>query len=245
MKPLALRIALVVVASSFAVGCTNFQAKWTYPWDGGRLHRSAASHKLTIAVMPFEDDRPLENSNAGFYVAMIPLVPYGTAVFNRPEAASVYSYGFEMPDDLARAAEDSLRRSGMVRRSFFTYGSDLDEADYVLRGVTNSTTYKRTVTFYGLSLPGDLLWLLGFPTGNNEVSLDLNLRLESPDGQVHWEFASTEHLKKTQWIYAQGTTRVLKDLPSLMENTMNDALADLESHMPRLVAAAAAAAGPR
>src|SRR5262245_6962292 len=100
-------ISLLFVLSMLAA--CNTQQRWTYPFQPDRLYQSPQKHDLVIAVIPFEEKRPVENDGSGIFIAMIPLVPYGTSVFNRPEAAAQpgLAYDFKMADDLARAAADS------------------------------------------------------------------------------------------------------------------------------------------
>jgi len=217
------------------VGC-NIQTRWTYPFHHEHLYRSSRIYDLSIAVTPFEERRPLKNSMAGIFIAMIPLVPYGTSTLNRPEAAA--NYEFDMAEDLAKAAHESLRVSKLFKKTFFSYGADLDEADYILRGRTDSTTYKQTMTFYGLSLPGDLLWLLGFPVGTNQAELKITVWLEDHAGKERWSYSFEDSIKRTMIYYRMSSDNVLGTFPKLMENAMNGALRDLLPLLEQLEAEA-------
>ena len=54
-------------------------------------------------------------------------------------------YELQLDEDFAKAAAYSLEESGLVRRSFFTFGGGTEEADYVLRGTAKRTQYNGKV----------------------------------------------------------------------------------------------------
>jgi len=56
-----------------------------------------------------------------------------------------FLYELQLDEDFAKAAAYSLEESGLVRRSFFTFGGGTEEADYVLRGTAKRTQYNGKV----------------------------------------------------------------------------------------------------
>ena len=81
----------MTVTAALLSAC-NTQTRWTYPFHPDRLFQSQDVHDLVIAITPFEERRALENDSTGILIALIPLVPYGTDVCNRPEAAATQGY---------------------------------------------------------------------------------------------------------------------------------------------------------
>jgi hypothetical protein len=80
---------LVFLPLAFAC---NTQAKWTYLLDPSKLYRSAQDRsRLSIAVLPFREERPVVNRSATVLLYMIPLMPYGWMTYNRPEAARTFN----------------------------------------------------------------------------------------------------------------------------------------------------------
>jgi hypothetical protein len=148
--------------------------RWTYPPPA----ESAAAPTTweSLLVVDLVDARPLEN-DWRLLIALIPLVPYATSTFERPEEAL---RGLPLPDfepvaDVTSALVAELRAA----RIFVAVSREPDpNADWVLEGRLLSTRCVKDDIFYGLSILGVVPWLFALPNSvtDNELSVHLTLR---------------------------------------------------------------------
>ncbi len=226
-----------LVAMMMLLGC-NTQAKWTYPVNPQNLYKtSGEGSNLTIAVLPFREDRPVRNRSATFLLYLIPLMPFGWVTYERPEAARMFntiaSYEMQLDEDLAKAAARSLEQSGLVRKAYFTFGGETREADYVLRGTAEETRYYGRIISYGLSVYGPLLWFVGLPAGTSANAVRFSLVLEDLDGEEVWRHEFSGETSITQGLYYNWGNDTI-NFAVLMEKAMNRSLADLDRALPAL-----------
>ena len=230
VRHLCIGLALLVV-----VGC-NTQAKWTYPLDPTGLYRSGVSgSRLEVAVLPFQESRPVVNRSATFLLYLIPLVPYGWVTYERPEAARMFntigSYEFQLDEDLAKAAVRSLDVSGLFDRVYFTFGGEAENADLVLQGVARRTQYHGKIISYGLSVWGPMLWFIGLPAGTSTNRFEITLSLTNHQREEVWSYTFSGDESITQGLYYNWGNDAL-NFAALMETGMNRALQDLASKLP-------------
>lgn len=224
-------ISICACAGALLLAGCGTTAKFVYPAKMETLVRFSAApvYEKRVAVVPFDDYRNAENSFAPILLCYIPLVPFGWAEYNRPDAArkfiSVESFDFTPSEDLAKAAALSLRRSNLFSDAFFTFGGEKDSADFVLSGSIRSTRYLGHMWTYGLSFYGPYLWLLGLPSGNSENALSLELTLKRKN-RIVWEYSFDRSRKIWQWLYYRLGHDVL-GYSELMQEAMNEALVDL------------------
>jgi hypothetical protein len=240
-----MRVLRGLVASVFlwAVisGC-NTQAKWTYPVEPKELYSSNGhSSGAVVAVLPFQEQRPVLNRAATFLLYLIPLVPFGWVTYNRPEAARMFNtiakYDFNVDEDLGKAATRSFTDSKLFRRVYFTLGGETAEADFTLQGVAERTTYEGKIISYGLSFAGAYLWFLGLPAGTSTDILEVSLSLNTRDGQQVWNYTFKGSDSITQGLYYNWGDDTLA-FATLMQTGMNDALKDLAAKLPAIVSQA-------
>jgi hypothetical protein len=185
---------------------------------------------LTVAVLPFREDRPLKNVSATRYMWLVPVVPFGWVSYERPEAArvlnSIEKYEFQLDEDLGKAAARSFEQSTLFHRVYFTLGGETREADLVLRGTARHTTYDGKIWSYGLSVCAYPLWWIGAPFGSSTNNLDIELRLEDENENLLWtyDYASNDWLIQG-YYYNYGDD--ITNMAGLMEQAMNAALNDL------------------
>ncbi len=225
---------LAVLTVTYLLGC-NTHAKWTYPLDSAHLHKSVQrQYDLTIAVMPFREERPSVNRSATLLLYLIPLMPFGWVTYERPEAAqsfiTIKEFDFQLDEDLGKAAARSLDQSGIVRRSYFTFGGETREADYILKGTAKSTRYKGRILSYGLSAFGPLLWYIAFPAGTSENLLHIEFLLVDQRGEEHWRFKYEDSESIVQGLYYNWGNDAV-NFAAIMENAMNAGLRNLEENL--------------
>jgi hypothetical protein len=219
----------------FLTTACNTQAQWTYPMEPSDLYRSdGASSQLTVAVLPFKDERPVRNRGATTWLYVIPGMPFGWMTYERPEAARTFNslaeYRFQLDEDLGKAATRSFEESKLFRRAYFTLGGELSEADLVLRGTARRTRYYGRVISYCLSFYGPALWYFGLPAGTSTNDVELVLSLQDKANRELWSYHFNDSASITQGLYYNFGNDAM-NFSVLTQEAMNAALRDLA---PRL-----------
>jgi hypothetical protein len=199
------RCALAAIAAAFLMGLSGCvsNAGWHYTPNppasvGSRL-------PLTLAVKTFQDDRPQGNATY-FWVCIIPLVPYCSADYNRPDTANGFlsagAYNFRPSSDLASAAAAEMRGTGLFRDVYVTDRSHDPGAQLMLRGTITDTEWHGTRYAYLLGPYVAVPWVFGLPIGSVDDTLTLQLQLvEQSNGDILWNDTVTQHYMKTEGIY--------------------------------------------
>ncbi|OGV56889.1 MAG: hypothetical protein A2017_05120 [Lentisphaerae bacterium GWF2_44_16] len=234
-----IKFIFFLILISFISGCGT-TAKFVYPSNHKNIARFSLNPKYnsTIAVLPFEELRKDNNTSGTYYLYLIPLMPYGYMTYDRPDAArmfvSINQFDFDVSEDMAKAAATSIRRSGLFKDVFFTFGGEKDKADYILTGEIYSTYYKGRIFSYGLSIFGSLFWFLGFPSGTSSNELIFKLQLKSiAENKIIWEYTCSKDDYIVQGLY-YGSGRDVKAYTTLMEDCMNNALSDLNKSLQKM-----------
>lgn len=226
------KLTTILLALSLLSGCGT-TAKFIYPAKGRNLIRfdDGPAYQKKIAVVPFEDMRGDKNQYGTYFLYLIPLMPFGYAEYERPDAARMFNtiaeFDFDMSEDLAKAAAYSLRKSGLFVDAFFTFGGDKEKAQLLLEGEVFSTIYNGKIFSYGLSAYGPLLWFFGLPMGTSRNDVVLNLKLtDLISGKGIWEKNYNLTHKIVQGLYYHYGHDV-KGYAYLMQEIMNDAVEDM------------------
>lgn len=225
--------------SLLLTGCGT-TAKFVYPSNRKNLVQLCEKPKynLSVAVLPFEEERLDRNSFAGFYLYLIPLVPYGIIKYERPDAARMFNtigeFQFDVSEDVAKAVVTSLRHSNLFKDVFFTFGGEKKNADLIITGNVLSTFYEGKTYSYGLSIYGPLLWFVGLPAGSSYNKLSLKISLNKAEAEEPiWEYSFAKDKRIIQGLYYKWGYDV-KSYTTLMEEGMNEAIKDLDRKLSRL-----------
>ncbi len=222
--------------SLFLSGCGT-TAKFVYPSKSENLIQlyKEPKYSLKVAVVPFEEKRSDYNSYSAFFLYLIPLVPYGTITYERPDTARMFNtvmeFEFNVMEDLAKAVATSLRRSGLFEDVFFTYGGEKSNADLIITGDVLSTLYIGKVYSYCLSVVGPALSIFGLPSGScyNKLKLKLYLNKHKSKDSL-WEYEFDKEITTIHGLYYKWGHDV-KEYASLMEKGMNEAIKNLDSRL--------------
>lgn len=211
-------------------GCVS-NAGWQY--TGSQQSRAATQLPVDLAVERFEDKRETGNSQY-FWVCIIPLVPYCTADYHRPDTANGFitagAYAFRPSEDLAQAAASEIRGTEMFRDVFVTDRKADPGAPLVMRGTIYNTNWDGTRYGYLLGPYGPLLWLFGLPVGSAQNTLTLRLELaESSSGRVLWTADINKNYEQTEGIYYNYGTDF--GYPQMFRDGMTDAVKSMESYI--------------
>jgi hypothetical protein len=187
--------------------------------------------------MPFRESRPSANRSGTMFLYLIPLMPFGWLDYERPEAAHMFmtisSFGFDLDEDLGKAATRSLTDSTLFKRAYFTLGGELREADVVFQGVARSTRYDGKIYSYGLSVVGPLLWIFGLPLGSSKVSIDYGFELADRNGNIVWTHDFRGARSVVQGHYYNWGTDMLA-LSQLTQEALDSTMASLDEALPSI-----------
>ncbi len=197
--------ASFLFALSFVVlmsGCST-KAGWEYQPGATRIATTPVP--AVVAVEHFQDQRGTENSRY-IYLCIIPLVPYCTSSYKRPENANGFlteaAYNFRPSDDLAEATAAELQQAGLFHEVYVTNRPADPNANLLLRGTIINTDWDGTTYSYLIGPYAGLFYLLGLPIGTVQDSLSLKLELvNNANGQVLWTHEITQSYEKTEGFY--------------------------------------------
>ena len=224
-------VALLLIAQLMTViGCAS-NAGWNYQPNPSQS--ASAPVPLTLAVEHFKDERGAQNSTY-FWLCIIPLVPYCTASYQRPDAANGFltegAYNFRPDSDLAKAAKTEINQDNIFHDVFLT-DRELDpRAQLILRGTIMNTTWDGSRYSYLLGPYGPLVWLFGAPIGtaNNTLVVRLEL-LEQSNGAVLWTDEINQSYSKTEGIYYDYAMDF--GYPEMFRDGMKQAVISLEQYI--------------
>jgi hypothetical protein len=222
-------VKISTVALAFALfGCATRGAFVYEPASIVNINKIKLPYK--VAVMPLEDKRKLENTNARL-LYLIPLMPYGTLEYNRPDTANGYtthvSYNFRPAEDFAKATVDELKRNNFFEEVFFTQREKEPGIDLIMTGEILDTKYDAKLISYGLSVYGPTLWFVGLPASYVTNSVDFTLQLKRvSDGTVVWKHEVKGFWDKTTGLYYNWGTE-FDGFTLIVKNGLEDGMKNI------------------
>lgn len=187
MKKIIIAFFAIVTLSA----CSSTQT-WKYTSEPKILKKPDSN--LSVVVTPLRDERINENGGgATALLALIPLVPYSKLMeLNVPEASPFLN--FKPIDDFPKALSEEINNASLFKESFFSQRTN--DADLVLAGTLKESKIVKNWTFYGLSLPGDLLWVFGAPTGRTHNNIEIEFKLiDKRNYNIYFEKTYKTHEK--------------------------------------------------
>jgi hypothetical protein len=230
-KPFLPWCLLIVIGWS---GCGPLPP-WHWAYKGMEHPPRTPILNKSVAIVPFVDNRPSENSNYT-WLFIIPLMPYGWQEFNRPEEAREHAttgrWQFRPSEDLAQALAQEINTAHLFKRAIVT--NQESEGDLVLTGTIFSTKYESKTLTYGLSSGGVFLWYVGVPVGKimNELHLRLNLT-DRNTGNVLWVGSYTsgrEDMFRINRLFDRDAW-----YPEMLQQLMPSILQDMETALKESV----------
>ena len=185
-----------------------------------------------VIVLPFSDSRPAgEGEDALFYLALIPLCPYGYTEYDYPESArtfvTIQKFIFNPTEDLGEATAITMQHSNLFKTVSFSFDTQ-QNTDYFLTGEIHSLYYKGRIFRYGLSIFGEILYPLGAPVGTSLNEVSVTFKLEDKKHNVLWEYSSTKEDYMVQFLY-YGAGKDCSFYSKLMNETLNEAILNLKT----------------
>lgn len=175
----------------FCTGCAVQSWKYT---SEPKVWKYADS-KYNLVVPPLRDSRENENSLSGYFISMIPLVPYATSTFNVPDVRM----NSKPTEDFAKAIAEEIDNASIFKNSSFAFGKN--NGDLYLTGDLKSSQHFFTSTFYGLSPLGDILWVLGLPAGKYRFNIEIEFKLIDEKGKIYFCKSYKEEISNIVGIY--------------------------------------------
>ncbi len=198
------KILSLFVLITMLSGCATQSWKYT---SEPKVYKKPEIQK-TVVIPPLSDSRENENSMSGYFLAMIPLVPYGTSYFNIPEASPYLP--FKPIDDFSKATAEELNNASLFKNVFFSHNTH--EGDFFLQGNLIKSKYSVANTFYGLSLPGDLLWVIGLPSGKIRNEIEIEYKLMDKNYNIYFQKKYKESFSCYQGLYYNLTKFQFEEL---------------------------------
>lgn len=222
------KVVVIVALGLWLAGCST-RAGWQYQASATSV--GATPVPVTVAVEHFQDQRGTENSRY-FWLCIIPLVPYCSADYKRPENANGFlteaAYNFRPTDDLAQATADELRQAGLFREVYVTDRTSDPNAQLLIRGYIVSTDWDGSAYSYLVGPYAGVFYVLGLPIGSVEGALNLKLELvDNSNGQVLWTQNISQSYEKTEGLYYNYAEDF--GYPQMFHDGIKPAIASLQS----------------
>ncbi|MBA7575548.1 hypothetical protein ES695_08525 [Candidatus Atribacteria bacterium 1244-E10-H5-B2] len=135
----------------------------------------------TLKINACKDNRKsLKNSTNAIFLIFIPFVPYATDHIQSPEkfVGTLFTVEeYSITRDLTMAVVNDLKQSNIFANVTGTLSLKPTDYDYILSLKLNKATWHRSLTWYGLSVAGDILWILGLPCSYGNVELEIGFSL--------------------------------------------------------------------
>lgn len=187
---------------------------------------------LKLGIVPLKDERGMKNVE-DVSCLFIPLVPYCESNYERPENSGIgSSSGFKASDDFAKAFVEELKQNNIFKDVFFTQNENDKNADIIMSGTIRTAKINQKITFYGLMVFGDLLWLLGLPAGNMTTSLDLDYKINKlSDKTTIWNYTIKDSKERTSGIYYGKPEGVFEDMQEILRKGLHTGVEKLNDDL--------------
>lgn len=117
-------------------------------------------------------------------------------------------YGLELQREEDTAEE--LNNASIFKNVFFSH--NIQDGDWYLQGNLIKSKYSVANTFYGLSLPGDLLWVLGLPSGKIKNEIEIEYKLMDKNYNIYFQKKYAESSSCYQGLYYNLTSFQFENL---------------------------------
>ena len=193
---------------------------------------------LNLAVVPFAEKRGELKNYGSVYKYLIPLVPYGTIRYERPDEAKMFNiqneFEFNMSENLLEILITAVRNSSLFGEVTLTPTPLASRADLILSGEIHSTLYEGKTYSYGISFLGPALWCFGLPAGSSHKRLNIELYLKKIDtGEVVWSYNLNKEKTLVQGLY-HNWGKDVNSFANLMQEGVKEAIASLRLRLSQI-----------
>lgn len=187
MKKIILYFIIPILCSSCAM------QHWKYTSEP-KIYKKPES-QYTLIVPPLRDTRNNENSLSGYFISMLPLIPYGTSIVNIPDMRM----NAKPVEDFSKAVAEEIENASIFKSTSFSFSKT--GGDLYLVGTLKSTQHIFTSTFYGLTPVGDLLWVIGLPAGKYAFNIEIEYNLVDNEGNIYFSQSYSEETSNIVGLY--------------------------------------------
>lgn len=187
---------------------------------------------ISASVVPFEEKRGIYRNFGSGYHYLIPLVPYGTIRYDRPDEARMFNRleeamlfkNINMSERLSRVVFNKLEHQKIFSNLDFVVEPDKPNTELILTGELYSTLYEGKTYSYGVSFLGPVLWCFGLPAGSSYIKLDLTLYLKKRStNEVLWTFNLNKSKTNIQGLYyGKDISTYISLLAENIDSVIND-----------------------
>ena len=230
-------LIIILGAALFLNGCktlpkSSVSALTPAEKGGANVTQQSQNYNITVAVVPFAEKRAAVNKYGSVYRYLVPLAPYGTIRYERPEEARMFNtvkeFKFNITESLAKTFFDELQRVKIFDKVIFTHEPKETDADLILSGEVNSTLYEGKTYSYGISFLCPVLWTLGLPAGSSYNKLNIKLYLKKADTEeLIWSYSFNKEKVIVQGLY-YNWGKDLYNYESLIQEGMKAVTDDLK-----------------
>ena len=195
--------------------------------------------RFSLAIVPLGEKRGNLKSYGSVYSYLIPLSPYGTMRYERPDEARMFNtqneFEFNMSENLLKILVDAVKRQAGLFSSVIVTPTPLEsKADLILSGDLYSTLYEGKTYSYGVSFLGPALWCLGLPAGSSHKKLDIMLYLKKAGtSEVIWSYNIKKENTVIQGLY-HNWGKNINSFVLLMQRGVKEAIADMQTKLKAL-----------
>lgn len=219
-----------------SIFCCSCNKAWQYRANS---IKKAAVLNESVTVLPFQDQRPKENTNLGF-LAIVPLLPYGWQNLDLPEIvydhANTGTWFYNPKEDFAIALAEELNEAGVFKEAVFVYyrakKSRAKESKYIVRGNLIKSRYNSKTYTYFISAMAFFPWLLGVPVSYtySDLEIELSLIRTADQKELFSKKYAAKPISSHSWIYNRKNDFVYDQL---LQDINQQFIADLREKLIR------------
>ena len=219
------RLFTLIICALFLSSCSS---TWDYTPRNWRTKNRTAS---TIQVSQFNDARNVVTNDVfkpgKFILHEVPLILWSNITdVDHPEGNVI-----EMPNMvsvLPKATATELSATGMFK-DVFVMSEKAGTADYTLKGTIIDTHSSKTISAYGLSVIGNMISLLGVPSGKVKNTMTVKYQLLDKNNKVIFDKTYTENSSRPIFIYTELSKSQFEIQSSIYQNINIRLIKDLSS----------------
>lgn len=231
---------IVLFVLLFLNSCQTMKRADSLRNQAGAMPEASLEKKydLNLAVVPLAEKRGVLKKYGSVYTYLIPLVPYGTIRYERPDQARMFNtqdeFEFNMSENLLDVVVAAIRGSNLFNNVILTATPLESKADLILSGDLYSTFYEGKTYSYGISFLGPALWCFGLPAGSSHKKLGLSLYLKKIDtGELVWSYDINKEKTVIQGLYHNWGKNV-NSFVGLMEDGVKEAILDMQQKLAEI-----------
>ncbi|TGM97316.1 hypothetical protein [Leptospira dzoumogneensis] len=191
------------VFSLFSIFLLNCYSGGFFYKENPKILQSEKTNSLTITQVI--DSRPNIPNERKSWIALIPLVIYGTNDINKIEDSKRYNLGTPILNIFNAGIETELSKKFLLIKNGKRKNLSLEAS-------LNGLTCKEKYFTYGLSFFGSILYILGAPALRLECKIEVSFTLKEGN-KISDQISITHSDSKYSILYTDANLNKIKSLP--------------------------------